>query len=113
MSRNISNTPYQTVEFVKVLAQARQQKGLTQKALAARLGIPQSHISNIERGKTDLRLSSLIDFARELDLEVVLVHKKYVPAIRSITVSHPSGSLPTEDHNYLYRLGTAAPVEGG
>lgn len=100
MSRQIHRkSPYQPVEFVEALARARRDRGLSQKALGARLGLPQSHISRIEAGKTDLRLSSLIEFARQLDLELVLVPRKYLPAIRSIIAS------PADDSQYLYRLG--------
>jgi transcriptional regulator with XRE-family HTH domain len=92
-------SPYQPVEFVAALARSRRDRGLSQKALGARLGLPQSHISKIEAGRTDLRLSSLIEFARQLDLELVLVPRKYLPAIRSIIAS------PSDDSQYLYRLG--------
>jgi len=99
--------PYQTTEFVETLARARQQRGLTQSALGARLGLPQSHISKIERGRTDLRLSSLIELARQLDLELVLVPRKYLPAIRSIIASplDGSGSSDEDTTKYLHRLG--------
>lgn len=90
--------PYQTMELVKVLARARQERGLTQRALGQRLNVPQSHISKIERGKTDLRLSSLIEMARHLDLEVVLVPRQVLPALRAITEHEPA------KENYLYRL---------
>jgi transcriptional regulator with XRE-family HTH domain len=100
MSQQIHRkSPCQPVEFVAALAQARRGRGLSQKALGARLGLPQSHISKIEAGKTDLRFSSLIEFARQLDLELVLVPRKYLPAIRSIIAS------PSDDSQYLYRLG--------
>ena len=105
MSKHIQTTPYQTQELVRELADARRREGLSQRDLARRLGIPQSHVSNIECGKTDLRLSSLIDFARAVELEVVLVHRKSLPALRSILAGSLSGSPPghTSDE-YLYRL---------
>jgi transcriptional regulator with XRE-family HTH domain len=46
--------------------------------------VPQSHISKIESGSVDLRISSLIALARVLDLELLVVPKKSVPAIKSI-----------------------------
>jgi len=88
-----------TMELARVLARARRERGLTQRALSARLKIPQSHISKIERGKTDLRLSSLIEMARHLDLEVVLVPRQVLPALRAIT-EHAG-----EQETFLYRLG--------
>lgn len=61
--------------------QARKVKGLTQSALGQRVGLPQSHISKIESGGVDLQLSSLIEIARALDLEIKLVPRKALPAI--------------------------------
>jgi transcriptional regulator with XRE-family HTH domain len=46
--------------------------------------VPQSHISKIESGSVDLRISSLIALARVLDLELLVAPKKSVPAIKSI-----------------------------
>jgi len=38
---------------------ARRRAGLTQRALAARSGIPQPHIARVEAGRTDPRASTL------------------------------------------------------
>jgi predicted transcriptional regulator len=46
--------------------------------------VPQSHISKIESGAVDLRVSSLIALARALDLELFVAPKKSTPAIKSI-----------------------------
>ena len=63
---------------------ARRAKGWSQALLSKRLGIPQGHLSNIENGKTDLRVSSLIEIARMLDLEPMLIPKSFQPAIAAI-----------------------------
>lgn len=42
----------------------RLQKGLSQLQLAKKLGIPQSHISKIEAGKIDIKLSTFVQLAR-------------------------------------------------
>ena len=75
---------YLTDQILESLREARARKGLSQRALSARSGVPQSHISKIESGGVDLRLSSLIALARVLDFELVLAPKKSVPAIKSI-----------------------------
>lgn len=62
----------------------RDRQGLTQRSLAAKAGTTQARVSNIENGETDLRLSTLIEFARALDLEFVLVPRQKVPAVRAI-----------------------------
>ena len=66
---------------------ARIAKGFTQKQLGERVGLPQSHISKIEGGKVDLQISSLVEIARALDLELKLVPRRTVPAIEGIVRS--------------------------
>jgi transcriptional regulator with XRE-family HTH domain len=55
---------YATEDVIAALRTAREAKGLSQRALSARTGVPQSHISKIETGGTDIRLSSLVELAR-------------------------------------------------
>ena len=76
---------YATEQIALTLKAARQAKGLSQRVLSKTAGVPQSHISKIEQGAVDLRLSSLVEIARVLDLEMMLVPRKAVPAIESIT----------------------------
>ena len=78
---------YATAEIAEALRKARQQKGLSQRALSARAGVPQSHISKIENNAVDLRLSSLTAIAHALDLELALVPRKAIPAVKSVTRS--------------------------
>jgi transcriptional regulator with XRE-family HTH domain len=78
---------YATENILQTLRAAREQMGLSQRDLSARIGVPQSHISKIESGATDLRLSSLVEFARALDYELVLVPRKQVPAVEAIVSS--------------------------
>lgn len=75
---------YVTEQILEILREARIRKGLSQRELSARSGVPQSHISKIESGSVDLRMSSLIALARVLDLELLVAPKKSVPAIKSI-----------------------------
>lgn len=63
---------------------AREAKGLSQRTLAERVGMPQSHISKIERGGVDIQLSSLTELARALELELKLIPRKAIPAVDSI-----------------------------
>lgn len=65
------------------IRQAREAKGFTQSDLGRRLGQPQSSVSRIERGG-DLRLSTLLEMARILDLEPMLVPKRLVPAVQAL-----------------------------
>lgn len=65
------------------LRQTREAKGLTQADLGERIGQPQSAVSRIERGG-DLRLSTLQEIARVLDLEPMFVPKHLVPAVQAL-----------------------------
>lgn len=78
-------------QILEALREARARKGFSQRELSARSGVPQSHISKIEAGGVDLRMSSLIALARVLDLELFLAPKKSMPAIKSITRSAVGG----------------------
>ena len=78
---------YVTEDIAATLKAARERKGLSQRELSKRAGVPQSHISTIESGGVDLRTSSLADITRALDLEIALVPRKALPALKSITRS--------------------------
>ncbi len=75
---------YSLEQIVAALKAARTQKGLSQKALGVKVGLPQSHISRIEQGLVDLQTSSLIQLARTLDLELMLVPSKLVPTFQAL-----------------------------
>lgn len=78
---------YLIEDMAKTLKTARESKGLSQRELSSMSGVPQSHISKIESGAVDLRVSSLIGLARELGLELTLIPRKTVPAVSSIVRS--------------------------
>jgi HTH-type transcriptional regulator/antitoxin HipB len=84
------------VEYLaKALKKARGEKKLSQRALSKKVGMPQPQISKIENAAVDLQASSLIQLARALDLEVMLVPRKHVPAVTSlIRVSGAAGTDP-------------------
>jgi len=70
--------------ILKQLKIARQEKGLKQSEFGKKIGLPQSHVSKIERGETDPRLSTVVDMARIVDRELILVPRRLVPVIRSM-----------------------------
>tara|TARA_B100000780_G_scaffold278926_1_gene254427 strand:- start:3278 stop:3571 length:294 start_codon:yes stop_codon:yes gene_type:complete len=72
-------------DFAKQIQKARKAKGMTQGELGAKMGLPQSHISQLESGKIDMRLSSLLEISRLLDLEPMLIPRPMIPAIRALT----------------------------
>ena len=48
---------YITEDIANTLREARERSGLTQRELSVRSGVPQGHISKIENGAVDLRVS--------------------------------------------------------
>ena len=81
---------YSTQYIAQQLKKSRENMGLSQRELSTRAGVPQSHISKIESGNVDLRLSSLVAIARALELELALIPRKYVSAVNSIVGSADS-----------------------
>jgi len=76
---------YGVQEIAERLRAARVASGLSQRELSALAGVPQAQISRIETGAVNLRLSSLVALVHALDLELVLVPRKAVPAVRALT----------------------------
>jgi transcriptional regulator with XRE-family HTH domain len=70
--------------IIEQLKAARQQLGIKQSELGSKLGLPQSHISKIEQVANDPRLSTLADMARILDLELMLIPRQLLPAVRAL-----------------------------
>jgi len=75
---------YKSEDLIREIRDRRTHAGLSQRALAARSGLTQAHISQIETGTLEPGLSSFIDMARALDLEIMLVPKKFLPAVQGI-----------------------------
>jgi transcriptional regulator with XRE-family HTH domain len=75
---------YKSEDLIREIRDRRTDAGLSQRALAARSGLTQAHISQIETGTLEPGLSSFIDMTRALDLEIMLVPKKFLPAVQGI-----------------------------
>ena len=102
---------YEIDEIVEGLKQARINKGLTQRGLSAKAGVPQSHISKIESGAVDIKVSSLIELARTLDLELMLIPRRHTTAVKSIVgegaSQHGGEDVAPKAQRELTRLQTA------
>ena len=57
---------------VRRLADARQEQGLSQTAVAAQMGTSQSVVARLESGALDMRLSTLQRYAAALGLDLVI-----------------------------------------
>lgn len=56
-----------SVELIARLAAVRQARGLSQTAVAARMGTSQSAVARLESGQTDVRLSTLTRYAQAVE----------------------------------------------
>lgn len=100
------------IEYLtQFLKSARQEKGLSQRALSLKTGIQQTQISRIESGQADLRVSTLVELARSLGLEVVLIPRSLLPAVNSITQKKSSEENSALVPEPAYRLGNGTDDE--
>ena len=67
-------------------------QGFTQTQFGKKLGLPQSHVSKIEQEETDPRLSTVVEMARVLDAELMLIPRQLIGRIQGIV----NGSAPEE-----------------
>lgn len=75
---------YKITPLVLDLKRARTSRAMTQAQLASYLEIPQSYVSQLENCYKDPRLSTVIEWARLLRLELMLVPKEHVLAVNHI-----------------------------
>jgi HTH-type transcriptional regulator / antitoxin HipB len=71
-------------ELIGALVAARKERGISQMELARRTGIKQGNLSRIENRQGDPLTGNLVEIARALDLEPMLIPKQYVPAVLAI-----------------------------
>ncbi len=88
---------YAIEHIARTIKAAREARGLSQRALSEKAGVPQSHISKIESGAVDLRVSSLVELGRVLDLELMLVPRKATSAVQAIVRSSAESTLGATD----------------
>jgi transcriptional regulator with XRE-family HTH domain len=67
-----------------ILHQARRQAGLTQEQVAERAGISRPGYREIEHGGTAARATTLINVARALGLELMLIPQAMVPGVQAL-----------------------------
>ena len=84
--------------LVKALVDARKKASMTQHELGQSLSIPQSYISEIENGKRDLRASTLLEIARTLGYEVMLIPRSHLKEVESVLEGEK------EEEQGLYQL---------
>jgi transcriptional regulator with XRE-family HTH domain len=72
----------------RALKEAREKRGWTQRDLASRLGLTQTHISGIESGKIVPRYDTLLELVRILDRDLLMVPRTLVPVVQSLIRDH-------------------------
>ena len=68
LAREVGETGSEERYYGEVLRDRRKALGITQKELAERVGRDRSYISRLEKGETDLQLSSFIRIAAALGI---------------------------------------------
>lgn len=89
-------------KLINVLADARKARAWSQRELAAKLEMRQSQISDIEAGKRDIRISTFVEIARSLGLELVLVPRRLLPAVQYVLQSGEAASSQNEEETSMY-----------
>ena len=72
----------------RALKDAREKRGWTQRNLASRVGLTQTHISGIESGKIVPRYDTLLELVRILDHDLLMVPRALVPVVQSLIRNH-------------------------
>lgn len=99
---------YNLTPFAETIRQARLQKGWTQRDLSARSRMPQAQISRFENGEVDPQVSTLVELARTLDLELQLVPRSAIIAVEAAVRSAEERSDERALRDLLKRLQAAA-----
>ena len=66
------------------LKKARRSRRMSQREMENRTGIRQSHLSRIENGLVDPKLSHAVQMARAVELEFVLVPRRALAAVSGL-----------------------------
>lgn len=81
----------------KELSAARKRHGWSQAELGDRVGLPQAHISGIESGKIVPRFDTLLDIARTLEFDLLMIPRALVPAVQAMARDYRSGESSSSE----------------
>ncbi|MBB4371931.1 transcriptional regulator with XRE-family HTH domain [Bradyrhizobium sp. cir1] len=73
-----------TFRLGRLLRDARKQAGLTQEQVAERAGISRPRYRDIEQGAAAARATTLINVARALGIELMLIPQAMVPGVNAL-----------------------------
>ena len=80
----MKSNPETLHELGRILHALRKQAGLTQQQLAERAGISRPNYREIENGGAAARATTLINIARALGMELMLVPQAMVPGVNAL-----------------------------
>lgn len=96
--------------LAETIRQARLQKGWSQRELSARARMPQAQISRFETGGVDPRVSTLVELARALDLDLRLLPRTAITAVGAAVRSAEQQSERRASQELLAKLQHAAEI---
>ncbi|WP_369726647.1 MULTISPECIES: helix-turn-helix domain-containing protein [unclassified Bradyrhizobium] len=94
-----------THQLGRLLRDARKQAGLTQQQVAQRAGISRPRYRDIEQGDAAARANTLINVARALGMELMLIPQAMVPGVNALLrpsddEDRPAFTTDTDDDDY-------------
>ena len=89
-------------ELRKSLKELRETRGWSQRDLASRVGLTQTHISGIESGKIVPRYDTLLELVRILNHDLLMVPRALVPVVASLVRDHAQPEAGEGDERPLY-----------
>lgn len=89
----------------RALKQEREKRGWSQREMASRLGLTQTHISGIESGKVVPRYDTLIELVRTLDSDLLMVPRALVPVVLSLIRDQAKSERGEGEERPLYADG--------
>lgn len=101
--------------FADRIRDARLGHGLSQVELAQKLGVTQGTISRAERGNGDIRLGTLLEVTRALDLDLVVIKRSQRALVDRLTADLRTG--PTAiytgmgEEPYVDDISSSSPLE--
>lgn len=82
------------VEIGRLLKSARLASAMTQEQIADLAGISRPRYRDIETGAAAARATTLVNIARALGLELMLIPQAMIPAVEALLRPHDEDDLP-------------------
>lgn len=104
MMQKTTSKRYGLESLTEAIREARLAKGWSQRDLSARAQLTQAQISRIESGEVNLQVSTLLELARSLDLDLQLVPRSALTAVEAAVRSAEERTQERSTRNMLASL---------